>query len=172
MKSISRGWRVLVTAACLASAGCTPGEADTAIRQLAAREAVEATMHRYLQGLDHLDRDLYASSFAPDGVLDIDGNSRVGRDAMRAVIDQEAMLRRDMKTAGKSPRVLFHMETNVHLTFPASDRATRTAYWVTYVREGTDPEGLSALGVGTSTDELRRLDDQWLITRRNISLQP
>ena len=31
---------------------------------------------------------------------------------------------------------------------------------------------LSALGVGTSVDELRRVGDQWLIAHRRISLQP
>lgn len=151
---------------------CAPAAPDAAARRLADREAVDATMQRYLQGLDHLDRDLYAGAFAPDGVLDIDGNLRSGRDGMRAVIDQEIAFRQGMKDRGEVPRVLFHMETNVQVTFPAPDRATRNAYWVTYIRVGKDPEGLSALGVGISVDELRRIGEQWLIAQRRISLQP
>lgn len=95
-----------------------------------------------------------------------------GRDAMRAVIDSEIDYRKAQQDRGETPRVLFHMETNIHVTFPDADRAERSAYWVTCIREDKDPEGLSALGVGTSVDELRRVDGEWLITRRTISLQP
>jgi uncharacterized protein (TIGR02246 family) len=173
MRRLARYWRnIAAVSAILAGAACAPDLPEPAARRLADREAVEATMQRYLRGLDRLDRELYAGSFAPDGVLDIDGNGRSGRDAMRGVIDQEIAFRKDMQDRGATPRVLFHMETNVHITFPEADRATRTAYWVTYVREGVDPEGLSALGVGTSVDELQRFGDEWLITRRLISLQP
>lgn len=164
---------LLCLAACLASACAPHHETVTAAAQrLADREAIDATMHRYLTGLDHLDRELYASSFAEDGVLDIDGNVRTGRDAMRAVIDSEIGYRKAQQDRGETPRVLFHMETNIHVTFPEADRAERSAYWVTYLREGEDPEGLSALGVGTSVDELRRSGDEWLIARRKISLDP
>lgn len=158
--------------AALMVTACAPGAGDAAALRIADREAIDATMHRYLTGLDHLDRDLYASSFDEDGVLDIDGTVRTGRDAMRAVIDNEVDYRKGQQDAGQIPRVLFHMETNIHVTFPEPDRAERSAYWVTYIREGKDPEGLSALGVGTSVDELRRVGDEWLITRRTISLQP
>jgi hypothetical protein len=35
---------------------------------------------------------------------------------MRGVIDQEIAFRKDMQDRGATPRVLFHMETNVHIT--------------------------------------------------------
>jgi hypothetical protein len=164
-----------LAALCIAVAACSPPGSDettAAARRLADREAIDATMHRYLEGLDHLDRDLYASTFTPDAVLDIDGNTRSGRDNMRAVIDNESALRKAARDKGETPRVLFHMETNVHVTFPEADRAERSAYWVTYIRVGKDPEGLSALGVGTSVDELRRVGGEWLIAKRRISLKP
>lgn len=165
---------MLVMAAGLAGAACT-ADSDTgsvAAQHILDREAIDTTMHRYLTGLDHLDRELYAGTFAPDGVLDIDGKVTMGRDAMRTVIDNEIAYRKDMQDKGGPPRVLFHMETNVRVTFPQGDHAERTAYWVTYQRIGKDPEGLIALGVGTSVDELRRVGDAWLIARRQISLQP
>lgn len=165
----------VLAALCMTAAACSPRAGDgatAAARRLADREAIDATMHRYLQGLDHLDRDLYASTFITDAVLDIDGNTRSGRDNMRLVIDNEAALRKAARDKGETPRVLFHMETNVHVTFPEADRAERSAYWVTYIRVGKDPEGLSALGVGTSVDELRRVSGEWLIAKRRISLQP
>lgn len=169
----TRAMASLVLAASLATACAPHHEAVTAAAQrLADREAIDATMHRYLTGLDHLDRELYAGTFTEDAVLDIDGKSSTGREAMRKVIDNEIQYRKDQQDRGETPRVLFHMETNIQVTFPEADRAERTAYWVTWIREGKDPEGLSALGVGTSVDELRRSGDEWLIARRTISLQP
>jgi len=172
--SANRWLASFALAACLAASACTsdPGAGAAAAQRLADREGIDATMHRYLTGLDHLDRELYAGTFSEDAVLDIDGSLSTGRDAMRKVIDNEIEYRKAQKDRGETPRVLFHMETNIHVTFPDNDRAERSAYWVTYIREGKDPEGLSALGVGTSVDELRRIDGEWLITRRGISLQP
>jgi uncharacterized protein (TIGR02246 family) len=161
-----------ILAVCLSGTACAPGAGEAAAHRLADREAIEATMQRYVRGLDRLDADLYASSFAPDAELDIDGNVRTGREAMRAIIAEELALRRAMQERGETPRVLFHMESNIHLAFPAADRAERSAYWTTFVRVGQDPEGLSTLGVGTSVDELRKSGDEWLIIRRRISLQP
>ena len=169
----TRALPALFLVASLATACAPHHEAVTAAAQrLADREAIDATMHRYLTGLDHLDRELYAGTFAEDAVLDIDGKQSTGREAMRKVIDNEIQYRKDQQDRGATPRVLFHMETNIHVTFPEADRAERTAYWVTWIREGQDPEGLSALGVGTSVDELRRSGGEWLITKRTISLQP
>jgi hypothetical protein len=136
------------------------------------RDAVEAALSRYTHGLDRLDAELYTSSFAPDGVLVIAGTSRQGHDALRKVIADEAALRQASKARGEPPRTLFHLESNSHITFPAPDRAEHEAYWITISRTADTPEGMQVLGVGTSTDELRRIDGHWLITRREISLQP
>jgi hypothetical protein len=166
-----QGRCALLVAACLAAAACSADHRGAEPR-LADRATVDATMHRYVTGLDHLDREMYASTFAEDGVLVIDGKQSMGRDAMRKVIDNEIAYRKAQQDRGEIPRVLFHMETNIHVTYPDPDHAERTAYWVTYIREGKDPEGLSALGVGTSVDELKRVGDEWLIAKRSISLQP
>jgi hypothetical protein len=174
--NLTRRWlrMLLLAAACVGATACfrVDQQNEGTLRHVFDREAIDATMHRYLTGLDHLDRDLYAGSFADDGVLDIDGNVRMGRDAMRKVIDGEIDYRKGQKDRGETPRVLFHMETNVNVSFTDPDHVERTAYWVTYIRVGKDPEGLSALGVGTSVDLLARIDNQWLITKRTISLQP
>jgi hypothetical protein len=45
-------------------------------------------------------------------------------------------------------------------------------YWLTATRVGDRPEDLSLLGVGSSVDELRKIDGKWLITRREIRRQP
>ncbi len=91
---------------------------------------------------------------------------------MRAIVAAEAMLRQSMKDRGEPPRTLFHFETNSHLEFPAPDRALHSAYWLTVSRPSESPAGMSILAVGTSTDELRKIDGKWLITRREITLRP
>jgi 16S rRNA G1207 methylase RsmC len=165
--------RALLLAGTLMLVACGRGpliESPTA--RAADREAVEAALARYTHGLDRLDDRLYTSSFAPDGVLVIAGTSRQGHDALRKVIADEAALRQASKARGESPRTLFHLESNSRITFPEPDRAEHEAYWITISRTTDTPDGMQVLGVGTSTDELRRIDGHWLITRREIILQP
>jgi hypothetical protein len=170
-KSVRRCAPLLAVAVMLVA--CGGGQtAGTPAGGSADREAVEAALARYTHGLDRLDAQLYTSSFAPDGVLIIAGTSRQGHDALRKVIADEAALRAASKARGEPPRTLFHLESNSRITFPEPDRAEHEAYWITISRTADTPEGMQVLGVGTSTDELRHIDGQWLITRREISLQP
>lgn len=143
-----------------------------AAQRMVDREQIEATLQRYLHGLDRLDAELYAGSFAPDGELIITGDRHQGRDAMRAIVAEEVKLRQSTKERGEPSRTLFHLETNSHLEFPAPDRALHSAYWLTVSRTSDAPAGMNILAVGTSTDELRKIDGSWLITRREIMLQP
>lgn len=164
----------LVALLALAVPACTPGSdaSSTARARIADREAIEATLERYTRGLDRLDPVLYVSSFAADGVLMIDAKKYQGHDALRAIIAQEARLRQSQQDSGQPPRTLFHLEGNstIELTSPA--QALHRAYWLTASRAGERPEGLSLLGVGSSTDELHKIDGKWLITRREIRSQP
>src|SRR5262245_31112867 len=114
----------------------TPDTPSALAQRMADREEIEATLQRYLHGLDRLDAELYASSFAPDGEMIITGDRHQGRDAMRAIVAREAALRQSMKDRGEAPRTLFHFETNSHLEFAASDRALHSAYWFTVSRTG------------------------------------
>jgi SnoaL-like protein len=107
--------RVLPLAALLvAASACTRvSDADRLAAQcLADREEIEATLQRYLHGLDRLDAELYASSFAPDGEMIITGERHQGRDAMRAIVAAEAALRQSTKERREPPRTLFHFETS------------------------------------------------------------
>lgn len=130
------------------------------------------TLERYTRGLDRLDAELYVSSFAPDGVLMIYEKAYRGRDALRAIIAEETRLRQSQRDAGKPPRALFHIETNSTVEFSSPAAAMHRTYWLTATRVGDKPEDLSLLGVGSSVDELQKLDGKWLITRREIRGQP
>lgn len=158
----------------IAASACTRiSDADRlAAQRLADREEIEATLQRYLHGLDRLDAELYASSFAPDGEMIITGERHQGRDAMRAIVAAESALRQSMKERGEPPRTLFHLETQPRIEFSAPDRALHSAYWLTVSRTGDGTAGMSILAVGSSIDELQKIDGKWLITRRVITLEP
>jgi hypothetical protein len=158
----------------LAVPACTPGSdaGGTARDRIADREAIEATLQRYTRGLDRLDPVLYVSSFTADGVLMIDAKKYQGHDALRTIIAQETRLRQSQQDGGQPPRTLFHLEGNSTIEFTSPVRALHQAYWLTASRAGERPEGLSMLGVGSSIDELQKIDGKWLITRREIRSQP
>jgi hypothetical protein len=164
----------LLTTLAVALSGCRPGTdpASSAAARAADREAIEMTLERYTRGLDRLDASLYVSSFAPDGVLMIYEKAYRGREALRAIIAEETRLRRSQEAAGKTPRALFHLETNSVVEFSSPEAAVHRTYWLTATRVGDKPEDLSLLGVGSSIDELKKLNGAWLITRREIRSQP
>jgi hypothetical protein len=175
MKNLSTSARVPLLAAMIVTTAACTQQADTAssaVQRLVDREQIETTLQRYLHGLDRLDAELYASSFAPDGEMIISGDRRQGRDGMRAVVAAEAKLRESMKARGEPPRTLFHFETQSRIEFASPDRALHSAYWLTVSRTSDSPGGMSILAVGTSTDELRKIGGEWLITRREITLEP
>jgi hypothetical protein len=148
----------------LISAACATTPAPTEQLPLADIQAIEATLERYTRGRDRLDPDLYVSSFAPDGRIVIGADSFEGHDALRAIIEDEAELRL------AEPRTLFHLETNPRLEMLAPDHVLHHAYWLTITR--ADDGALGVLDVGSQVDELRKVDDEWLIVRREIGFDP
>ena len=164
---------LLATLVCAVSACTSNGDAaDTTGSRMADREAVEATLARYTRGLDRLDAQLYVSSFAPDGVLMIYAKSYRGHEALRSIVAEELRLRQAQRDSGQPSRTLFHFETNSTVEFPSRGKALHQAYWLTANRTGEKPEDLTVLGVGSSSDELQKIDGKWLITRREIRGQP
>jgi hypothetical protein len=155
-------------------AACAPSSevGGSGSARLADREAIEATLERYTRGLDRLDAPLYISSFAPDGILLIYDTKHQGHEALRKIIAEEARLRQSQRDSGLPPRTLFHLETNSIIEFTSAVHAQHRAYWLTASRTGDKPEGLTMLGVGSSSDELQKIDGKWLITRREIRAQP
>jgi SnoaL-like domain len=139
---------------------------------IADREAIEATLQRYTRGLDRLDPDLYVSSFAPNGILMIYAKKYQGHDALRSIIAEEKRFRQAQQDSGQPARTLFHLEANSTLEISSAVQALHQAYWLTASRAGEKAEGLTVLGVGSSIDELQKIDGKWLITRREIRAGP
>jgi hypothetical protein len=165
---------LLATLMTLIVSGCERGSnaGNANATRMADREAIEMTLERYTRGLDRLDAELYVSSFAANGVLTIYEKAFQGHEALRRIVAEEARLRQSQRDSGQAPRTLFHLETNSTVEFSSPVRAVHHAYWLTATRAGAEPQGLSLLGVGSSIDELQKIDGKWLITRREIHSEP
>ena len=74
------GGAVAAVLAAVACATTVAPSASTSGPSLADREAIEATLYRYVRGLDRMDPELYASAFAPDGQFDLGANTVTGRE--------------------------------------------------------------------------------------------
>jgi hypothetical protein len=162
---------VLTSTACAttgAAPAMTAGEPT-----LADYEAIHETLYNYARGLDRHDVELYASAFAEDAVFDLGATQYEGRDAMRGIIEGLITSHAEAAERGDPPRQLFHMDANQRVEFLAPDHAIHHAYYVTFVRVGEGQGSTNQLvAVGSSTDELRKIDGEWLIVKRTVSPDP
>jgi hypothetical protein len=177
MKSIACARGAIAAAAALIVAGCattgTTGAAMTGEPTLADREAIETTLYNYARGLDRHDVELYASAFAEDGVFDLGATTYEGREAMREIIRGLITGADAVAERGDPPRQLFHMDANPRFEFLAPDHAIYHAYYLTFVRVGEGQGSTtSVVAVGSSTDELRKIDGEWLIVKRTVTPAP
>jgi len=132
------------------------------------RARIEDLQARYMFALDWHDADAYAATFTEDGILDWALGIAEGRDAIR----QEALgmrtmfARKEAADAPLRPARLRHFITNVTLRIEG-DRATGHAYWMEL---DNDVRGRWPYvgGYGHYEDELRKVDGEWLFSRRKI----
>jgi hypothetical protein len=160
---------VLFVSACATTLSAPVAERPT----LADYEAIHATLYRYTRGLDRHDPDLYASAFAEDGVFDLGATTYTGRDEMRGIITGLIEGAEAAAARGDPPRQLFHMDANQRIEFLAPDHAVHHAYYLTFVRVGEGQGSTTnVVAVGSSTDELRKIDGEWLIVKRTVMPGP
>jgi hypothetical protein len=132
------------------------------------RSEIEDLQARYLFALDWHDPELYAQTFTPDGVLIWAGGTVTGRQAivkeMSGARDVDA--RAAAGVAPQRPPHRRHFITNVVLRIDG-DRATGRAYWFEFNDDTSDRRPY--LGAyGHYEDQLRRVNGQWLFSRRQI----
>ncbi len=171
----ARAWAGRIAAACvlLSAAACATAPVAAPGPTLADREAIEATLYRYARGLDRHDVELYASAWAEDAVFDLGVTTYEGRDAMRGIIEGLIESHAAAAERGDPPRQLFHMDANARVEFLAPDHAIHHAYYLTFVRVGEGQGSTtSVVAVGSSTDELRKIDGEWLIVKRTVTSGP
>jgi uncharacterized protein (TIGR02246 family) len=132
------------------------------------RIAVEDVMARYVWTVDSLDADGYVAVFTEDAVIDANGNISKGHEEIRNIVTS-LIKRRDDNTAKGLPTAnLYHVVSNVRITFPKPGEALHQSYWQT-VRRNKDGTMIAA-AMGRSEDRLVKRNGTWLIQSRKLTV--
>src|SRR4029434_5287857 len=87
------------------------------------RIAVEDVMARYVWAVDSLDADGYVAVFTDDAVIHSDGAISKGHKEIRQIVTSLIKRRDDNKAKGLPTSNLYHMISNVRITFPKPGEA-------------------------------------------------
>ena len=132
------------------------------------RIAVEDVMARYVWTVDSLDADGYVAVFTEDAVIDSNGNISKGREEIRKVVTGLIQRRDANKAKGLPAGNLYHVISNVRITFPKPGEALHQSYWQTVRR---DQDGrMTAAAMGRSEDHLVKRNGKWLIQFRKLTV--
>jgi uncharacterized protein (TIGR02246 family) len=132
------------------------------------RIAVEDVMARYVWTVDSFDADGYVSVFTEDAVIDSNGSISRGHDQIRKIVTGLIQRRDANKAKGLPTANLYHVISNVRITFPKPDEALHQSYWQTVRR---DKDGtMSAAAMGRSEDRLVKRNGTWLIQSRRLTV--
>ena len=132
------------------------------------RIAVEDVMARYVWTVDSLDADGYVAVFTEDAVIDSNGSISRGREEIRRIVTSLIQRRDDNKAKGLPSSNLYHVISNVRITFPKPGEALHQSYWQT-VRRDTDGR-MTAAAMGRSEDHLVKRNGKWLIQFRKLTV--
>jgi uncharacterized protein (TIGR02246 family) len=132
------------------------------------RIAVEDVMARYVWTVDSLDADGYVAVFTDDAVIDSNGSISRGHAEIRKIVTGLIQRRDDNKGKGLPTANLYHVISNVRITFPKPGEALHQSYWQT-VRRDTDGK-MTAAAMGRSEDRLVKRNGKWLIQSRKLTV--
>ena len=132
------------------------------------RIAVEDVMARYVWAVDSFDADGYVAVFTEDAVIDSNGSISRGRDEIRKIVTGLMQRREANKAKGVPAGNLYHVVSNVRITFPVAGEALHQSYWQT-VRRDQDGK-MTAAAMGRSEDRLVKRDGKWLIRFRKLTV--
>ena len=132
------------------------------------RIAVEDVMARYVWAVDSLDAEGYVAVFTADAIIDSNGSISKGHEEIRQIVTSLIRRRDDNKTKGLPTSNLYHVISNVRITFPKPGEAVHHSYWQTVRR---DQDGtMTAAAMGRSEDRLVKRNGKWLIQRRKLTV--
>lgn len=132
------------------------------------RIAVEDVMARYVWAVDSLDADAYVAVFSEDAVIDSNGSISKGHDQIRRIVTGLIQRRDDNKAKGLPTSNLYHVVSNVRISFPKPGEALHQSYWQT-VRRDNDGK-MTAAAMGRSEDRLVKRNGKWLIQSRTLTV--
>ena len=132
------------------------------------RVAVEDVMMRYMWASDSLDVNAYVTVFTDDAVIDANGNISKGITEIRKIVTGMIQRRDENKAKGLPTANLYHVISNVRVTFPKPGEALHQSYWQT-VRRDADGK-MAAAAMGRSEDHLVKRNSKWLIEFRKLTV--
>ena len=132
------------------------------------RIAVEDVMARYVWAVDSLDPDGYVAVFSEDAIIDSNGSVSKGHGEIRKIVTG-LMQRRDERRANALPTSnLYHVISNVRISFPKPGEALHQSYWQTVRRDKAGT--MMAAAMGRSEDRLIKRNGEWLIQSRTLTV--
>jgi hypothetical protein len=160
----------VVALALLLTAACTGAPETDGNLRLADRDAIQATLDRYIRGLDRLDTQIYLSAWAGDGEVSLYGEEvHRGHEALGQYIVHERAERAAAQERGEG-FIQFHQLSNQRIEFTGPDTAEHRAYWTASRRR---PDGSIQIAfIGRLVDQFRLRDGQWLLQRRDVMSDP
>src|ERR1044071_5404633 len=132
------------------------------------RIAVEDVMARYVWTVDSLDADGYVAVFTDDAVIDSNGSISRGHDEIRKIVTGLVQRRDENKAKGLPTSNLYHVISNVRITFPKPNEALHQSYWQT-VRRDKDGRMIAA-AMGRSEDHPVKRNGQRLDQFRQLTV--
>ena len=132
------------------------------------RIAVEDVMARYVWAVDSLDPDGYVAVFTEDAIIDSNGSVSKGHGEIRKIVTGLMQRRDENRAKGLPTSNLYHVISNVRITFPKPGEAVHLSYWQT-VRRDKDSK-MTAAAMGRSEDRLVKRNGKWLIQSRTLSV--
>jgi uncharacterized protein (TIGR02246 family) len=132
------------------------------------RIAVEDVMARYVWTVDSLDPDGYVAVFTEDAIIDSNGSVSRGHGEIRKIVTSLMQRRDENRAKGLPVSNLYHVISNVRITFPKPGEALHQSYWQT-VRRDRDGK-MTPAAMGRSQDRLVKRDGKWLIQSRTLSV--
>jgi uncharacterized protein (TIGR02246 family) len=126
--------------------------------ELEARERIRDTIARYAHAVDSGRFDELVELFAPDGVLEVEGEpAHRGRDAIRAFV---TVTGRDLAAGTGAPRIRHHVG-DVLIEVEGPDRAHARCYFLAVTDHGVDHWG-------RYRDDLVRVGEGWRFAHRRV----
>ena len=132
------------------------------------RIAVEDVMARYVWTVDSLDADGYVAVFSEDAVIDSNGSISKGHEEIRKIVTNLIQRRDDNKAKGLPTSNLYHVISNVRISFPRPGEALHQSYWQTVRRDKAGT--MTAAAMGRSEDRLVKRNGRWLIQSRKLTV--
>lgn len=134
------------------------------IQRIEDRQAIEQLIvGDYPRALDSSNWKAYASFFASDGELIVNGTSIKGPAAIEAYFNRPRPARAGAP-ANPEPRIGKHVVTNLMIQI-TGDRATAQGYWQTVMSRAS---GTTIAGAGHYEDVLKRENGTWKFSKRAI----